>query len=58
MAISIPVAGVTGAAQAAPQSGSQQKVVAPTAAYTAPSFILSHGGANRSAWTTRFMCGA
>jgi len=57
MAIGVPVAGVTGAAQAAPQSGSQQKVVAQTAAYAAPSFILSHGGSNWSAWTTHSRCG-
>ena len=28
------------------------------AAYTAPSFIFSHGGANWSAWTTAGMGGA
>jgi hypothetical protein len=52
------VAGVTGAAQAAPQSGSQQKALAQTMVYTTLSFILSHGGTNWPAWTSRFMGGA
>ena len=43
---------------AAPQSGSQQKVVAPTAAYAALTCILSHGGTNWPAWATRFLRGA
>jgi len=55
IAISVRVAGVTGAAQAAPLSGSQQKTVAQTAVHTALSFILSHGGADWPSWTTRFM---
>ena len=55
IAISVRVAGVTGAAQAAPLSGSQQKTVAQTAVHTALSFILSRGGADWPSWTTRFM---
>ena len=56
------MAGVTGAAQAAPLSGSQQTVVAQTAVYAALSFILSRGlsrgGTNWSARTTTGMRGA
>ena len=55
IAISVRVAGVTGAAQAAPLSGSQQKTVAQTATCTAMSFILSHGGADWPSWITPFM---
>jgi hypothetical protein len=59
IAISVPVAGVAGVAQAAPQSGSQQKAVAQTVADTATlSFILSQGGTDWSAWTTAGRCGA
>jgi hypothetical protein len=59
IAISVPVAGAAGVAQAAPQSGSQQKAVAQTVAYTTLSFILSYsGGTNWSAWITAGRCGA
>jgi hypothetical protein len=58
IAISVPVAGVTGAAQAAPLSGSQQKTVAQTAVYTTLSFIRFHGGTDWPTWATRFMSGA